>query len=293
MRRICAVLVCLSFGSLAAAQGVAPVPLRVTMISGSEEYRSDESLAASKEHLERNYQAFVTLVRAVDNKDLPGIEALGECDVALFFTRRLTTDGEQLEAVKRYVLSGRPIVAIRTASHGFQNWLEFDKLVLGGNYHGHLGAGVPFTTGIAPEAKNHPILKGVGPIATTASLYRNQPIAGDVAVLMTGETAKSEGPEPVAWVRQFKGARVFYTSLGAPADFGNDDFRRMLANALFWTAGRVEAVRKEAHAKVAKEQRNATEKVALAPWALHGTKPIRRLPPLLSLAPLRPSRERF
>jgi len=31
---------------------------------------------------------------------------------------------------------------------------------------------------------------------------------------------------------------VFYTSLGAQSDFANPAFRRLLANALFWTAGR-------------------------------------------------------
>ena len=71
--------------------------------------------------------------------ELPGLEALDTCDVAVFFTRRLMIDGEDLARVKKYCESGRPIVAIRTASHGFQNWLEFDKLVLGGNYRGHYG----------------------------------------------------------------------------------------------------------------------------------------------------------
>ena len=33
------------------------------------------------------------------------------------------------------------IVALRTASHAFQNWLELDKEVWGGDYQGHYGAG--------------------------------------------------------------------------------------------------------------------------------------------------------
>ena len=68
-----------------------------------------------------------TLIKAVGFEELPGTEALKDCDVALFYTRRLRIDGEALQNVKDYCLSGKPIVAIRTASHGFQNWLEFDR----------------------------------------------------------------------------------------------------------------------------------------------------------------------
>ena len=42
--------------------------------------------------------------------------------------------------------------------------------------------------------------------------------------------------EPVAWTHDYKGARVFYTSLGHPKDFEEPAFVRLIANALFWTA---------------------------------------------------------
>ena len=61
---------------------------------------------------------------------------------------------------------------------------------------------------------------------------------------MTGSTTESNGDQPVTWAREFKGARVFYTSLGGRDDFDNPDFRRLLTNALFWTAKR-EAVAKK------------------------------------------------
>jgi hypothetical protein len=31
---------------------------------------------------------------------------------------------------------------------------------------------------------------------------------------------------------------VFYTALGHPQDFQEESFRRLVVNALFWTAGR-------------------------------------------------------
>src|SRR6185436_5312000 len=98
-----------------------------------------------------------------------------------------------------YCTAGRPIVAVRTASHGFQNWLEFDKLVLGGNYQGHFGAGPTLETKVAAEAKDHPILRGVGPLRSRASLYRTAPLAPDAQLLLEGQTPSSSGSQPVAW----------------------------------------------------------------------------------------------
>src|SRR5262249_1995433 len=149
---------------------------------------------------------------------------LETCDVAVFFTRRLTVNGEQLERVKRYCESGKPIVAIRTASHGFQNWLDFDREILGGNYKGHYGAGPRTVISIVPKCRAHPVLSGVQSFESAGSLYRNTGVAPDVEVLLDG--AIPGHSEPVAWTRMHRVGRVFYTSLGHPEDFKTESFRR-------------------------------------------------------------------
>jgi type 1 glutamine amidotransferase len=68
------------------------------------------------------------------------------------------------------------------------------------------------------------------------SLYKNQGIADDATVLMTGTNPNTT--EPVTWTREVNGGRVFYTSLGYQEDFQEPSFRRLLANAVFWVAGR-------------------------------------------------------
>ena len=73
------------------------------------------------------------------------------------------------------------------------------------------------------------------PFRSAGSLYKNEGLAGDVEVLMTGTIP--EHTEPITWTRTYKGGRIFYTSLGHPQDFTEESFRRLLANALFWTAG--------------------------------------------------------
>jgi putative heme-binding domain-containing protein len=208
--------------------------LKVLLISGSFEYKSAESLEGFQKYLEANYP--VECVRAFakndKDKDFPGLDQLEKCDVAIFFTRRLQVDGDSLALVKKYVEAKKPVVGIRTASHGFQNWLEFDKLVLGGDYKGHFGQNIECDITIEPKAKDHPVLKGVKPFQTKGGLYKNPMVSDDVTVLLRGKI--TEGSEPVAWVREKDGRRVFYTSLGTVDDFKDPNFQRLVVNGLAW-----------------------------------------------------------
>jgi nicotinamidase-related amidase/type 1 glutamine amidotransferase len=211
-------------------------PPHVVMLSGSFEYNSDQSLAEFAQFLESNRFAKVTLLKAPNEHELPGLEALDSADVALLFTRRLQIDGEPLERVQRYCRSGRPIVAVRTACHGFQRWLDLDPEILGGNYQGHYGKDHSTQSRIAPGAEANPILAGVEPFGSRASLYKTAPLAPDCIPLLVGKSPSGE--HPTAWTRIHKNARVFNTSLGGPQDFECASFRRMLTNALAWTLNR-------------------------------------------------------
>ena len=212
--------------------------LKVCLVSGSLEYKSNESLAAFQPFLETNYQVQCSRAFLVgeDIEHLPGLENLDHCDVVLLFTRRLKLSGDELARIKSYCQSGRPLVGVRTASHAIQSWLDLDKEVLGGNYHGHYGEGPETEIKIVESAKSHPILSGFQPFRSAGSLYKNEGLATDNELLLTGTIP--EHTEAIAWTRTHKGGRVFYTSLGHPRDFTEDSFRRLLVNALFWTAGR-------------------------------------------------------
>jgi type 1 glutamine amidotransferase len=148
----------------------------------------------------------------------------------------LTIKGDQLERIKKYCTSGKPIVAVRTASHAFQNWLAFDKEVLGGDYQNHYGEKTKTRIKIVEKAKDHPILAGFKPFESPGSLYKNPHLANDVEVLLAGDNG--EHAEPIGWTRSYKGGRIFYTSLGHPKDFEDENFKRLLANALFWSTRR-------------------------------------------------------
>jgi len=208
----------------------------VVLISGEYEYKSAETLPAFKKYLEANYPVTcVYLVRTGEKEnDIPGLEALAKADLALFFIRRMTLPEDQLAKVRAYASSGRPIIGVRTASHAFENWKEWDHDVLGGNYQNHHGNKISGTARVIPDAAGHPILAGVsGEFPLGGSLYRNAPLPEGSTPLLTG-TISGKPAEPIAWTHTYKNSRVFYTSLGHPDDFANPAFQRLLVNAIYW-----------------------------------------------------------
>ena len=211
-------------------------PLRVVFISGSAEYESDKTMPILKKYLENKYPSLVTLISAKSEKDLPGLEALEKCDVAVLFTRRLKLEGDQLERIKKYVTSGKPVVGIRTASHGIQSFLEIDKEVFGGNYKGHYEAGPICEVNFPDDTKKRPILDGVKPFKSKGSLYKNTGHNKDIDVILYGSI--KDHTEPIAWTRTYKGGNIFYTSLGAQSDFEDENFLRLMTNGILWAGNR-------------------------------------------------------
>jgi type 1 glutamine amidotransferase len=233
MKKACAVL----FFLLVVGSGFgAPAPrtANIVLISGEYEYFSSNSLPAFKQLLETNYQFHCTYLERTTGNDIPGIEALDNADLAIVFIRRMTLPDEQLARLKKFVASGKPVIGLRTASHAFENWKEWDHEVLGGNYHMHHGNALVATARINKENASHPILKGVAAeFETAGSLYKTKPLGPNTTLLLIGSVEGQE-PEPMAWTHDYKGARVFYTSLGHPRDFENPSFRNLLVNGVFW-----------------------------------------------------------
>ena len=193
-----------------------------------------------------------------DKNNFPGlVEALKTADLLVLSTRRRLPVKAQLDAVRAYLDSGKPLVGIRTACHAFSlplnsispvpeghdSWPEFDPQVLGGHYVGHhAGSGdVPIST--APGADASPLLAGVDVknLVGKGTLYRVNPLDSTCTPLLVGAIPEKL-PEPIAWTHLFgpKKSRIFYTSLGHADDFKQPAFRRLLLNAIYWTMDRGE-----------------------------------------------------
>ena len=202
--------------------------------------------------------------RADEKNDLTGLaQALDEADLAVISARRRVLPTDQVAALRRFVAAGKGIVGIRTASHAFAArgnaaipaghdvWPGFDAEVLGGHYTNHHKEGIEVAVALAPGAENHAILKGVQPsrLVGKGSLYKVSPLADSTTPLLLG-SIPGEPAEPLAWTNlTASGARVFYTSLGHTGDFAQEDFRRLLRNAIGWVAGLEADDQPETHAE--------------------------------------------
>ena len=209
--------------------------LNLCMLSGSFEYDSEASLNIFKQFVEEHYPIKADLIVYNSEDDDPSLAALDDADALLVFTRRLNTDGASLSQFQAYCEQGRPIVGVRTASHAYQNYLAFDKDVLGGDYQGHYGHG-PITR-VELVATEHPILNDIPAFDTYGSLYKNPSLRDDTSLLLMGHT--DEHSEPVAWTRLHNGGRVCYTSLGHQQDFEVATFLRFLAQSVLWVSEKI------------------------------------------------------
>lgn len=231
----------------------------VALVMAEDEYQTETTLTAfAREHLQRDFRLSFVYEDAADKNRLPGIECLDQADVAVISVRRRALPKQQLDVVRKFVADGKPVVGLRTASHAFtlrsgpspeghDQWPEFDRDVLGGNYQGHHGNKPSedlFTTvWPVPEARSHAILEGfpAEEIRVSSWLYKTQPLGANAQVLMMGRVGDRQPHEPVSWTnRHAGGGRVFYTSLGHPDDFQLPAFRRMLAAGVRWAADETE-----------------------------------------------------
>jgi type 1 glutamine amidotransferase len=246
-------------GPLAAGSGkAAPKGKRphLVVVVSEDEYRTDETLPRfAGQHLKGAFRVTFVFGDKSDPSNLVGIEALKDADVALFSVRRRTPPKAQLDLIRKFIASGKPVVAIRTSSHAFSRfkgkdlapgraeWPEFDRDVLGGNYTGHHGnraPAAPTQVHTLAEAAGHPILAGLPreEFAVGSWLYKVSPLSRKAVPLLVGRVPGVAKSEPVAWTHTSpSGGRVFYTSLGHPDDFRIPACQRLLVNGIYWAVG--------------------------------------------------------
>jgi type 1 glutamine amidotransferase len=205
--------------------------VRAVLVSGDEEYRSEEALPQLGKILSRRHGFACAVLFAVDPAtgeispntadNIPGLEALEQADLLVLFTRFRNLPDAQMRHLSRYLDSGRPVVGIRTATHAFQidagraaakwDWRSktagfeggFGRQVLGEtwvSHHGHHGK--ESTRGVIdPDAKDHPIVRGCGDIWGPTDVYTvTLPLPGDSRPLVLGQVLEgmSPGDKPLA-----------------------------------------------------------------------------------------------
>lgn len=261
----------------------------VLLIAADQEYRSEQSMPMMARILSTHHGFDCTVLFGVNDEGevdptmpvypekgkesefkshhIPGLEHLASADLVIFFTRLLTLPKAENELIVKYVDSGRPFIALRTANHGFRGPLPY-KIngkqvnwgtdVLGGAFMGHHGRWhADSTRGTLVEAqKNHPILTGVSDIWGDSDVYRTYKegtsLPEGCTALVWGQplmgrkhddppNTKLE-PLPVAWFKTWqtsegKSARVFHSTMGSGTDLQSAGLRRLIINAVYWGMG--------------------------------------------------------
>ena len=235
----------------------------IVLISGDEEYRSEESLPMLAKILSKRHGFKCTVIFAIHpqtglvdpnyQNNLPGLEELNDADLAIVATRFRTPPDDQMKPFENYLNSGRPIIGLRTATHGFRGkWEYFGMRILGEQWVAHHGKHKKEGTRAVVEWENagHPILRGVQDICVPSDVYTVEHLTDSDTILLRGAVTESLDPKsgnirgaknepmmPLAWLRNYKApdtgksGQAFCTTAGASVDFLSDDLRRLVVNA--------------------------------------------------------------
>ena len=88
----------------------------LVIISAEDEYKTEITLPEfAAKHLGRDFKVSFVFETPSKKYDLPGIDVVNEADVLLISARRRPIPKAQLDVVRKYVASGKPVVGIRTA----------------------------------------------------------------------------------------------------------------------------------------------------------------------------------
>lgn len=269
----------------------------VVLIAAEQEYRSEQSMPMLAKVLARHHGFDCTVLFSVNEngevdptlpaplKDktkrhrIPGLKYLADADCVIWLSRFMQLPDDQMQHFYNYFDSGRPLIALRTANHGFFGAIQYTKddrnvslrELLGGVFMGHHGGWHRESTQgiIVDEVGNHPILIGVKDVWGTSDVYRCHsdkfPFPQDCTALVMGQplinlqpdappNTKKE-PLPIAWTKTWIGnqgrpSKIFHFTMGSAEDFQNTGVRRLTINAVYWGLGMEDSIRADSSVEI-------------------------------------------
>ncbi len=203
----------------------------IVLISGDEEYRSEEALPQLAKILSKRHGFNCTVLFAQDPanpgivnpnylNNIPGLEALTRADLMVIFTRFRALPDTQMNFIDSYLKLGKPVMGIRTSTHAFNfetgsasgyvhysnnysgsktEWSDgFGRLVLGEKWISHHGSHKNQSTRgiIAVGATEHPVANGLanGDVWGPTDVYGVRlPLPGDSQPIIMGQVMDRKG----------------------------------------------------------------------------------------------------
>ena len=206
----------------------------IVLISGDDEYRSEEGLPMMAKILSEHHGFKTTVLFAIDpatntitpsyQHNIPGMEQLQSADLVIMLIRFRELPDEQMKYFDEYLRSGKPIIGLRTSTHAFNygknpnspyakySWQSkakgwergFGAKVLGETWvahHGHHGQeGTRALIDGLNQENDHPILRGVKDIWGPSDVYTVKNLPKEANVLLHGQSTKGMTADaPLMW----------------------------------------------------------------------------------------------
>jgi hypothetical protein len=192
----------------------------IVLISGDEEYRSEEALPMLGKILSQRHGFKCTVLFPIDKAtgeinpneqtNIPGTEQVATADLVILALRFRELPDDQMKYLVDYLTAGKPLIALRTSTHAFNYtrnkqspYARFDyasrawpggfgQQLLGETWLNHHGVhkGESARGVIEGLHAGHPILKGVKDIWGPSDVYGIKRVPPDAKVLMHGLTLK-------------------------------------------------------------------------------------------------------
>jgi hypothetical protein len=211
----------------------------VVLLSGDEEYRSEESLPQLGKILSQRHGFKCTVLFSQDadgtinpnnQTNIPGMHLLASADLVVNQFRFRELPDADMKHFVDYMTSGKPMIVVRTATHAFNYernkkspYAEYSWTAKGGGFGGktvgetwtyhHGNHGGEATRGIIDgRHRAHPILNGVTDVFGPTDVYGVNPdFPNDAAILLHGQVLKAMKPDdapnlskaimPLVWLR--------------------------------------------------------------------------------------------
>ena len=216
------------------AQAPAPPALRVLVVTGGHSYPT--SFYSLFE------QPGITWDHAVSSEEAYRRDLRERYDVLVLHDMPKTLSETGMRHFQAFAESGKGIVVIHHALVSYPEW-EWYRDLIGGRYLETPAGGMPASTYRHDEtmriavAKPHAVTEGLSAFTVLDETYKGMWLAPTNTVLLT--TDNPTGDPPVAWVSAYDKSRVVTIQLGhGPESHRDPSFRRLVANAIRWSAAR-------------------------------------------------------
>ncbi|MSU34107.1 MAG: hypothetical protein EXS36_03165 [Pedosphaera sp.] len=199
----------------------------IVMLSGDEEYRSEEGLPQLGRILSQRHGFKCTVLFSQDpdgtinpnnQTNIPGMHLLATADLVILQFRFRELPDADMQHFVNYLNSGKPMMVLRTATHSFNYdrnknsvFATYDWRFKGGVWNGGFGGrvvgetwtyhhgdhGKEATRGVIDgRNRSHPVLHSVTDVFGPTDVYGvNSDFPADATILLHGQVLKGMNPE--------------------------------------------------------------------------------------------------